>query len=132
MSPLEATTIFFQLLVPLGLIARVGLVRRRTTFSWAADVALATSCLVAIALVGLWLAIPWYLPRIMAGLLIVAAVAGALRADRSTGDRPTLPHPLGRGAQVGLIAAFIALSGIALAGRRGADGTPVDLSFPLR
>jgi hypothetical protein len=86
---------------------------------------------VTIAQAGLWLVLPWYLPRAY-GVLYLAALAGALR--RRTG-RTTLPR-----SQAGIVGAVVigvaalaavACAGHALLGRRAPAGA-IELAFPLR
>jgi hypothetical protein len=93
------------------------------------QVACVGALLGAVALAGLWLAAPWYLPRVMAGLLVVAAWSGARRVR---GRWPT--SRLGWIGTVGALGAtvvFLGVSGHALRGRRPPPGEPVTLSFPM-
>ncbi len=134
MTALEAATWLLQLLLPLALIARVAFARARTVASWGIDVALAASCLGAVTLAGLWLALPRWLVPVLAGLLVVAAGAG-LRSGEGRPVRGTGHFGRGRPmflARIVLTVLFLAISVVALAGRRLPEGQPVDLAFPLR
>lgn len=160
MSLLEVATWSLQLLLPLALIGRVVLPRSRPLGSWAVDVALAATCLGAITLAGLWLALPSSTSPVLAVLLVAAAAVGFRRA--AAGDveapRPTAPRAAGdarpgsEGSHEGrpraprtsrttrllllarllLVAVFVAVALVALAGRRPPEGPLVDLAFPLR
>lgn len=127
----EASALVLQLLIPLGLVARVGFVRKRTRLSWGLDLVLAVSYLAAIALAIPWLALPWYLPWVFAALLLVAAVAGGRRAGRDT------PAPRGLFARAGLglrgllTLILVGVTAVALWGRRGFAEPAVGVASPL-
>jgi branched-chain amino acid aminotransferase len=84
----------------------------------------------AVALSGLWLALPWYLPWVMAALLVTAAVLGWKRVEGGLPD--SRPAWIVLIALVGVSVILGAVSVQALLGRRSPPGEPVTLSFPLR
>lgn len=132
MTASEISAYVVQLLLPVALIARVGIVRQRTRLSWSIDLALAATCIAAIALAAPWLALPWQLPWVFGALLLAAALAGGRRAG-TNGSAPRSRWQLfGLGLR-GLLIAFLAgITAVALTGRQPFDGPSLDLSSPLR
>ena len=120
-----------QGLVPLGLVAWAGSRRHGSRVAALLSTLLAAAWIALIALAGIWLAIPWYLPLLYGALLAIAAV----RALNATRARPVLPaSPRGRVGAIVLAAALVAVAGLAvhaLAGRK-APGEALDLAPPLR
>ena len=131
MTMMEASAVLLQLLLPLALVVRVGLVRERTRLSWGLDVALAGSYLAAITLAAPWLVLPWYLPWILVALLAVAAAVGGRRADAEASGSRRLTL-LGHGLRAVLVLLFLGLTVLALSGRDDFGQDPVDLASPLR
>ena len=131
MTTMEASAVLLQLLVPLALVARVGVVRERTRLSWALDLALAGSYLAAVTLAVPWLALPWYLPWVFAALLALAAAVGGRRADAEAAGSRRLAL-LGHGLRGILVLLFAGITILALSGRQGFGSDPVDLASPLR
>ena len=132
MTALPLDLLLLQVVVPVGLLAWLALGRPRSRAAWTARVMLAAAYVVAVALAGLWLALPVHLPVAYLALLPVALVASRrrLRARRA--------WPAGPGAwtrlaiQVVLAATSLGLGVRAVAGRRPPPGPAVELSFPLR
>jgi len=115
----------------LGLVAWVASRRHGSRLLSVLSILLALAWLVLIALAGIWLAIPWYLPLLYGALLAIAAARGF----RGARGRPVLPgSPGGRILAIVVAAAVAAVTGLvvhALAGRR-VPGVAVDLAPPLR
>jgi hypothetical protein len=132
MTGIEVTTLLLQFVVPVVLVARVALARRRTPSSWVVDTALAASYLAAITLAGLWLALPGYLPWVYLILLLGSVVIRVFRSDRGGDRSPGRLDRFGLGFRVALIVLSVAVSLIALSGRRPFDEAAIDLEFPLR
>jgi hypothetical protein len=132
MTALELATLTLQLLVPTVLIGRVALVRRRDWLSWALDVTLAAAYLGAIALAGLWLALPRSVVWALAVLLGAAAIFSARHGRPGSGPRSPRLHGVGVVVRGALAAAALLVAGYALLGRRAFDAPAVDLAFPLR
>jgi hypothetical protein len=132
MTGIEATTLFVQLLVPAGLIARVAFAGHRTRFSWVVDLALAASYVAAIALAGLWLALPAYLPWVFL-ILLVGAAAVRIRSSNPAGIGPaSMAWRVGLAFRAVLVVVFVTIFLASLSGRQRFDEAAVDLEFPLR
>ena len=129
MSSLVAATIFLQGLVPLVAILLIAMGPERSRASWLSQVACAGALLAAVGLSGPALAVPWYLPRVMAGLLVVAVLSGARRI-RGRWPASRLGW-MGTVGAIGGTLVFLGISGHALRGRRPPPGEPVTLSFPM-
>lgn len=132
MTVSEISAYVLQLLLPLALIARVGIVGERTKLSWGIDLALAVSYLAAIALAAPWLALPWQLPWILGALLAAAALPGGRRAGTAVGDSRSRWPQLGLGLRGLLIALLIGVTTLALSGHQEFDRPPMNLTSPLR
>lgn len=130
MTFIEVTTLVLQLLIPLGLIVRVGLPRHRARVDWGLDVALATAYIAAIAVAGLWLALPPSLPIAYAAALLVAAPMGFARVvPAGHQSRWSMAATWARG----LVTLSLALVAVyAVSGRRPFEEPALDLVFPLR
>ena len=132
MTTLIVQLLVLQLLVPLALVGWLAFRRPVSRIGWAVRASLAGSYLAAVALAGLWLFLPPYLP-----LLFVALYVAALLHSRR-GGRPANRWPVGSRAWVAA-AAMAALSvfsivivGRALSARQLPGGPVVDLTFPLQ
>lgn len=133
MTAVEASALLLHIGLPLALVARVGVVRKRPLASWVLDLSLAATYLAAMALATPLLAVPWYWPWLGAGLLVVAAAVGARRVVSSRGPRsPGWLRGVGflfRGV-LALVLAGLVVYG--LLGRRPFEESAMDLAFPLR
>lgn len=129
MSPIVIWAVVLQVVIPLVVILTLPLGPQRSRVTWISQLCFAALLIVAVALSGLWLAVPWYLPWAMMALLVIAAFVGR---DRMGGRWPT-----SRGGWIlcagtaGMALLLGAVSGQALLGRRPPPGPPVVLSFPL-
>jgi hypothetical protein len=119
-----------QLGVPLLLLAWVASGRCASRLAWALAVLLTAAWVVGIAAAGLWLVLPWYLPLVYSGMLVLAVLH-----TRAAAARPAWPsgnRALAGTVVVGLAAAVVGVIALsALAGRRMPD-QPVELAPPLR
>lgn len=121
-----------QLLIPAVLLAWLAFGRPRTRTSWLARTVIATGWLVAIAVAGLWTAIPhgtvwlWF-------VLLAGSAAMAYRRTRRPGWWPE-----GRWARAGTVVLVLAAGAMALFASRALTwrtppaGPVVDLAFPLQ
>jgi len=122
--------IALQLIVPGALLAWLAGNRHAHRGHRRTVAALCGAYIVAIAITGLWLVLPWWLPMVYLALLVwLVAGRGGERAgppsERSRGHRVIT-------AAVGVLAiALVGVIGVALVARRP-PGTPVDLAFPLQ
>lgn len=130
MTGLETLTLILQGLVPLALIAWAAR-PHRTRRSWALDVSVAGSYLVATAIAGLWLALPHTLALVYGVLLVGAAVYGTRRRGALSPAPPSAAARLGVWGRTAAVMALVAAIAAALAGRRAPQGDTVDLAFPL-
>jgi hypothetical protein len=119
-----------QLLVPLTLVAVLALVRWRSRTTCALTAILAGAYILAVALAGLWLLLPWYLPIMYAGVYLVA-----LRRAIRRGDAAGWPDHRRR-AKTAVPLALLAVGAVGLDYRAIEGRMPpergVDLTFPLR
>lgn len=121
-----------QLLIPLALLAWLGLGRPRTRTSWLARTVMAAGWLVVLRVAGLWTAIP----QATLWLWIIALAATAALAFRRT--RRAVWWPEGRWARAGTVVlglaavAMAVFAGRTLTWRTPPAGPAVDLAFPLR
>jgi hypothetical protein len=129
---IPTTIAVLQIIIPVILLARLFEARRRSLLAWTIFTAGVAVYLVAIAIAGVWLVLPWY-----TGLayLFVIALAVLWRA----GDVRTLRwRPSGRFAYVELVVAALLFTGASgllvqsVSARRAPSGTAINLSFPLR
>lgn len=125
------TLLILQCVIPLVLLGWLGLARSSSRAMWALKAVLVGGYLMAVALAGVWLAIPLHLPAVW---IVLYAVALFRSGD---GRRAARAWPDGARGWAGLtLVALVALAttalGIAaLTGRRPPEGTIVDLAFPL-
>lgn len=132
MSIIEIAALLLQLVVPLALIARVALGRGRTRAAWTLDVGMAAAYLLAVAVAAPWLALPWYLPWVLAGLLLGATILGARRTRAEAHSAHRLGARIGTVTRGGLVVLLLGVAVLALSGRRGFGEPAVELAFPLR
>jgi hypothetical protein len=123
--------LLLQVLVALALLVWFAFGRPTSRTAWLLRAALVACYLVATAVGGLWLILPWYTPVIYHGLFLLAL----LRTLRRWDTLPALPRtPVGLAgtAAIGAVLVFsVALATYILTGwRTPADA--VELSFPLR
>ncbi len=121
-----------QLALPLVLIAWQAASRPGSRLEWALRTLGVGACIVALAVAGLWMLLPWPLPWILLGLF-GGATWLSLRSWRRA---PPWPRG-GRGLFRALLAGVLAVAGSsaafsALSGWRRPGGEPVRLAFPLR
>ncbi len=130
MNPtLDLLAVVLQLAIPLALIVRVAFTRYRGVVALVLEAAVAGVYVVAIALAGLWMALPLSMP-LLYGILLMAALWRAVRRmDRSGPERAV--SPIGVAVRAGLLLALAVLVVRAVSGRQPLDGTPVALSLPL-
>lgn len=119
-----------QLLIPVGLILLIA-GRPANRLSWALSVLLGALYAALIAVAGIWLVLPWYLPLGYAlGILLAAG-----RSGRRLVAAPRWPAGWRESAVTGGIALVaggcVAGLGLAASGRRPPT-TVVSLAFPLR
>jgi murein DD-endopeptidase MepM/ murein hydrolase activator NlpD len=129
---IPTTVAVLQIVIPVILLARLFEARRRSLLAWAIFTAGVAIYMVAIAIAGVWLVLPWY-----TGLayLFVIALAVLWRA----GDVRTLRwRPSGRFTHVELVVAALLFTGASgllvesVSARRAPPGTAINLSLPLR
>jgi hypothetical protein len=125
------TLLILQFVIPLVLLGWLGFARTSTRATWALKAVLVGGYLTAVALAGVWLALPLHLPAVW---FVLYAVALFRSRD---GRRAARAWPEGARGWAGFtVVALLTLSAAALAiatltGRRPPDGTIVDLAFPL-
>jgi len=129
---IPTTVAVLQIIIPVILLARLFEARRRSLLAWTIFTAGVAIYMVAIAIAGVWLVLPWY-----TGLayLFVIALAVLWRA----GDVRSLPwRPSGRFAYVELVVAALLFTGASgllvesVAARQAPAGIAINLAFPLR
>jgi peptidase M23-like protein len=121
-----------QLLIPLGMLAWHGLRHDRNRASAMARIAFIAGYLSLIALVGLWLIMPWFI------WIVYFIVLGAESFTRTSRLRAVPWRPTGRRAWLGamtnsvLAGATLAVIGHVINGWTPPREPIVDLAFPLR
>jgi hypothetical protein len=119
-----------QLLVPLTLFALLALVRWRSRATCTLTAIVAAAYLLTVALAGVWLLLPWYLPILYAGLFFLA-LRRAIRLGDAAGWSGR-PWRIRAAVPLALLAlGTVALAARAVEGRMPPERT-VDLAFPLR
>lgn len=128
MNPLVWIPLLTQLVIPVGLLLWLARRSDRSRSAWWLEAVFVASYILAIALAGLWLTLPWYLPLIYGGLFLAALVRGRPRgAWWPANGRAWLALTLRAVAAVLSVGVVV----YALAGYRP-PAEPVDLAFPLR
>ena len=121
-----------QLLIPVALLAWIGLGRPRTRTSWLARTVMAAGWLVVLRVAGLWTAIPQATLWVWIAVLAATAIAGWRRT------RLPIWWPETRSARAGTLvlglaaAAMAIFAGHTLTWRTPPAGPAIDLAFPLR
>lgn len=124
--------IVVQGIIPFLLIAWIASGRIRSRAGWYVTMLITALWVGAGMLAGIWLALPWYFPRILIVLLAIAAV----RSWPQVRQRKLLPLRLP--GRVGLVAMGAAAAVLVLlvvrviAARRDVPAETVGLTFPLR
>ncbi len=132
MIALHALPLVAQVLLPIVLLAWQAGGRSRSRATALVKTLFIAAYLVAIALVGLWLIVPWFLSVVYLLLFAVATMPVTRRM------RSRAVWPENRRGNVGLaVGGTLAIAAVglvcyALAGRRPPSGPIVDLAFPLR
>jgi hypothetical protein len=125
-----APLLILHLLLPLSLLAWLGLAPLRTRLGFLVQLVATATSLLALHLVGLWLIPPWWTPWLYWVLFIIAMV----RAQRTFRPQTLPDRPLSWIAIVlllifGLYAAWTAVQGFL--GRQPPDQPAVEIRFPL-
>lgn len=71
---MDITIAIAEILMPLGLLVWLGKVSAKSQIDWGLKTILVLGYLVAIALAGLWLSIPWWIPYLYLGIWLVLAI----------------------------------------------------------
>lgn len=123
--------IVFQFLIPLMLLAWVAFGRPSNGITWVARAVLTGTYIVATSVVGLWLILPWYTPRIY-GVLLLFAILYSFGHVRRLPEAPPGRRGLVAFSIVSIMAVFLAgFSRYLISGWHTPKDT-VELSFPLR
>lgn len=131
MIALQVLPLVAQVLLPVVLLAWQARGRNRSCATALAKTLFIVAYLVAIALAGLWLIVPWWLSVVYLLVLAVATVP-VTRAMRSLAVWPEHRRGgVGLAVRGTLATASVGLVCYALAGRRPPSGPMVDLAFPL-
>ena len=132
MQTLYVLPLVAQVIVPLALLTWLWFAPHRSRASTLLRLFMTTAYLVAIALAGLWLIVPWFLAIVY--LVIVALQAyGIARTVRSI---PRWPQRrvewFGLALNALMAIAFVGLAGTAVRARWPPEEQIVELEFPLR
>ena len=123
--------VLLQIFIPLVLLARLFEARRRSLLAWVTFTAGLVIYIAAIAVAGLWLALPWYTAL---AYLFIVAIAVLWRADDLSRLRW---RPVGRFAYVELAMVTLLFAGAgallaeSVVARRAVAAPALNLSFPL-
>jgi hypothetical protein len=126
-------TVIGQILLPVALVIRLGWGACRNRAECLLHAVSVAAYLAMIAVAGVWLLVPWYLPYAYAILASAAAAASWRRCGRS------LPDPEGRlrtgfriGSHLALAVFCMGLVGWSLSGHEPAVEAPIRLASPLK
>lgn len=129
MNPLVVWPILLQAVIPIAVVVALSVGPTRSRAWWGAHVLMAAMLIVTVALAGLWLALPWYLPWVMGALLVASALRGRALIG---GQWPRSRLGWSGLAAMAVLAGFFGgISARALLGRRPPPGEAVVVSFPL-
>lgn len=137
MNPLIWLTAVAQVAVPLVLIAWFARRSPRGRTAWLLEATIVAAYLVAIALAGVWLLLPWHTSRVYAVLFALAAlrsraaIASPPPAAAAPAPAPDRRATLGLLARAAAAVVTLAVAAAALAGHRRPAGA-VEVDFPLR
>jgi hypothetical protein len=122
--------LLLQLVIPVVLLLWLGRGHPRSGASWLMRVLLVSCYIVAIAVGGMWLVLPWYMPLIYAVALIL--IIAYSRSTRALPFGPKTRRELAGVVLTGVVAVFAA--GLALYLLSGWRQPPhaIGLGFPLR
>jgi hypothetical protein len=133
MLEISFVTAVGQILLPLALVVRLWRVGCRSRGEWLLNALSVAAYLALIAVVGIWLLVPWYLPYGFALLALAAAAASRRRCGRSSPVREAASRA---GFRTGLdlvLAGFCAGTlAWALSGFGPPAGPSIDLASPLK
>lgn len=126
-------TVVGQILLPLAMVIGLGRGRCGNRTEWLLHAAAVAAYLALIAVAGVWLLVPWYLPYGFAALGLAAATVSWRRCGRP------LRRPEGRfravfrsGCHLALAAFCTAMLAWSLSGRQPAVEPPVQLASPFK
>jgi hypothetical protein len=130
---MDITLVIAQLLIPLGLLFWQGKSSVKSQLGWGLKTIAVLGYLVAIALAGLWLAIPWWVAYLYLGFWLVLAIAtGRAMRQQACFAKPNLwtwTRILLCGILAGLFWAIVIHVGT---GYQPPAINPVALTFPLK
>jgi hypothetical protein len=121
-----------QMLVPLVLLGWQSLVAEHSRIAWIMKTSAVAAYLVAIAVAGLWLVVPWYVSVIYVLIFIALILRASLRIWQMAW------WPRAAGGQVGIairgvvLICSIGVVAYAWGGRQLPASDPVDVRFPMR
>ena len=133
MLELSFITVVGQILLPLALVIRLWRVACRSRAEWLLNALSAAAYLALIAVAGIWLLVPWYLPYGFA-LLASAAAASSWRRCMRSGPPGAVRTWAGFRAGCNLVmAAFCGgMLAFALSGFEPPAGPSIDVASPLK
>jgi hypothetical protein len=126
-------TVVGQILLPLALVIRLGRVACSSRVEWFINALSVAAYLALIAVVGIWLLVPWYLPYGFALLALAAASASWRRSGRSSPPCAVRTRAGFRaGCKLAVAAFCLAVLAWALSGYLPPGGPAARLAFPLK
>lgn len=98
---MDITIVIAQILIPLGLLIWQGISHAKSQIGWVLKTALVLGYLTAIALAGLWIAIPWWTPYLYLGIWLVLTLVTLRHLKQgsvqvSAGDRVFAGQEIGK------------------------------------
>jgi hypothetical protein len=122
-----------QILLPLALVLRLWRVAGRSRMEWLLNALAVAAYLALIAVVGIWLLVPWYLPYGFALLALAAAAGSWRRCGRSGPPCVARTRATFRAGCNLVMAAFCAgMLALALNGFKPPAGPSIDLASPFK
>ena len=133
MLEISFVTVVGQIFLPLALVVRLWRVGCRSRGEWLLNALSVAAYLALIAVVGIWLPVPWYLPFGFALLALAAAAASWRRCGRSLPSRQASSRDGFRIGRDLVLAGFCAGTlAWALSGFEPPAGYSIDVASPLK
>jgi len=126
-------TVVGQVFLPLALVIRLLRTACCSRVEWLLNALSAAAYLALIAVVGIWLLVPWYLPYGFAILALAAAAASWQRCGRSSPHYAVRPRAGFRTGCSLVLAAFCGgMLALAQSGLEPPDGPSINVASPLK
>ena len=128
----QALVLVLQFVIPVLLLGWLTFGRARNRTAWFLRIFIVFAYLVAVSYAGIWLILPWYMPRAYSTLFVLGLLI-TRNSFKNPVKTPASTRDWIGAAVLGLFAVAAGLLAVsALAGRRSPDSRTIDIEFPLR